>query len=64
MSWEFGEGDREGREQAENKESARSIFPVLTSFDEVSDVNVGESVGLAFDTGEDVIDGGLDACET
>jgi hypothetical protein len=61
VSWEFGEGDREGREPAENKESARSIFPVLTSFDEVSDV--GESVGLAFDTGEDVIDGGLDACE-
>ena len=45
-------------------ESARSIFPVLTSFGKVAGANVGERVGLPFEPGEEVVDGGLDVCET
>lgn len=66
MSWELeetGDGDRDGREQAESKESALSIFPVLTSFGDGSDAKVGEGVEFPFELGEEVVDEGLDACE-
>ena len=62
MSWRLGGlrgGDRDGRERADNMESARSIFPVLISFGNGSDVNVGESIGLPFEIGEV-----MDVCET
>jgi len=58
---EFGDGDRDGREQTDNMESARSIFPVLTSFDNGSGANIGGSVGLPFEPGEVVYEG-LDVC--
>lgn len=60
----LGDDDRAGREQADNMESARSIFPVLTSFGNGSDASVGESVGLPFEIGEEVVDEGLDERET
>ena len=56
---EFGDGDRDGLEQAESRESARSIFPVLISFGGGSGAEVGESGGLPFDTGEGVTDEGM-----
>lgn len=62
MSWGlewFGDDDRDGREQADNMESARSIFPVLTS-----GAKAGEGVGLPFETGDEVVEEGLDVCET
>lgn len=65
MSWklvETGDGDRDDREQAENRESALSIFPAFTSFCGESDTNVGEKVELPFDMGEDIVADGLDAC--
>lgn len=67
MSWGLeglGDVDRDGRERAENMESARSTFPVLTSFGNTSDAKVGRSVGLPFETGEEVVDEGLEVCET
>lgn len=66
MSWElegFGGGDLDGREQAESNESARSIFPVFTSFGDGSDATAGEGVGIPFDAGEEVADEDLDACK-
>jgi hypothetical protein len=60
---EFGGGDLNGREQAESKESARSIFPVLTSFNDESNATAIEGVGIPFDAGEMVADEDLDACE-
>jgi len=60
----FGDGDRDDRERPDNRESARSIFPVLVSFGNGSDANVGERVGLPLELGEEVVDEGLDACET
>lgn len=59
----LGDGDRDDRERPDNMESARSIFPVLTSFGNGSGVDVGESLGLPFETGEEVVDEGLDEGE-
>lgn len=67
MSWgleEIGDDGRDGREQAESKESALSILPILTSFVGGSDAKAGESAGLPFDPGDEVVEEGLDACET
>ena len=65
MSWGLGgDDDRDDRERADNMESARSIFPVLTSFGNESDAKVGESVGLPFEAGEEVVEEGLDVYET
>ena len=58
----MGDGDRDGRERADSMESARSIFPVFTSFGNGSDVDVGERVGLPFEAGDEVVDEGLDEC--
>lgn len=58
-----GDGDLDGRERADNMESARSIFPILTSFcNESDDANVGENVGLPFEVGEEVVGECLDEC--
>jgi hypothetical protein len=65
VSWRLGglgDGNRDGRERADNMESARSIFPVLISFGNESDAKVGESVGLPFEI-EELMEGGLDVCE-
>lgn len=66
MSWRldgFGDDDSDGRERADNMESARSIFPILISFGDGSDAKVGESLEHPFEIGVEVVEGGLDVYE-